>query len=269
MRYQKEHAVIERVATQLIALVNDQLTDRIATKDKTSKRDLVSAVDLAADALIVSALQKHFPDDALLTEESHPHTPLTNRRAWIIDPICGSTNLAHGIRFFVTNIALVLGEQPVAAWIVDHSRQRVVWSVGGALWDGKRKIPRLRSTTVFPVVDTDWGYFYGMSQDVRRRYATLVGSIRMHGSLETVAFGSSLSFAYVATGQLQGSVTINIHPWDFVAPIFLIEQNGGVVTNFDGSPWGIRSKSLVMAGDKGVHRKLLRFVKAQGLQNVK
>jgi fructose-1,6-bisphosphatase/inositol monophosphatase family enzyme len=79
----------------------------------------------------------------------------------------------------------------------------------------------------------------------------------------------SLGFAYVAAGVLQGITTINVYPWDILASAFLVSQNGGIVTQFNGYSWNLKSKSLVMAGNKKVHDMFIQLLEKYGLDKVK
>ncbi len=267
--YQKENNVMQQAAQELISIVNKRFGKRLVVKSKHAPDDVASTLDWAADRLLVKTITKNFPKDTLLTEESSPDALIGPGRTWVIDPICGSRNLSKGLRVFVSNIALVEGDKVVAAWVVDHSRQRVLWDIGTGLHDGSKKVPHLSKTKSFPTVEIDWGHFYAVNAKVRRLYVEMASQMRLDRSMNFIELVSSLGFAYVATGQFQATICININAWDFAAPCFLVEQNGGIVTNFDGSPWSLKSRSIVMAATPALHKKLLTYIRAHHLQNIK
>lgn len=268
-QYQKENILIQGVAIRLLNMVNRQFSDTLETHTKSAAHDVVTSIDMASDKLLITTISNAFPEDQLLTEESSPSAHIGSRRTWVIDPICGTGNLSRGIRLFVTNIALVENGVVCAAWTIDHSRQRVVWSVGSGLKCGRQNLPRLGVRKVFPIIDFDWGYFYHMSASIQKKYAALSANIRLERTMWTIDTQTSLAFTYIATGQIEGTISLNLNSWDFAAPAFLVEQNGGIVTNFDGSPWSLKSRSLVMAANLPLHKALLGYIKKHGLQKVK
>lgn len=269
MMYQKENKLIQRLTPQLFRLVEKHFGGTLSSRAKSAEHDLVTPLDIAADKLLVTTLTKHFPKDALLIEESSPDMVLGNGRTWVIDPICGTGNLAAGIRLFVTNIALVENGIVRAAWVIDHSRQRILWSTGTGLWEGNRRIAKLSQSKRFAVVDVNWGYYYLLDTPLQKKYAALSSDVHLEGKMWAIDTQSSICFAYVATGQIEGATTLNINAWDFAAPAFLIEHNGGIVTNFDGSSWNLKSKSLLMAGNRPLHKILLQYIQKHHLQTMK
>ncbi len=269
MAYRKENAVMQRLAPILLKFVNRRFGGMLATKEKGAAYDVASDIDVGADRLIARTIKKNFPLDVVRTEESSPTAALGNGRSWVVDPICGSTNVARGIQLFCSNIALVQHNCVVAAWVLDYSRQRLLWSVGAGVFDGRRRIPRIGRDTRHTLIDIDWGYFWRLPKKIQKAYSALDGDARVSAGFEALELCSSLGFVYVATGQLQGAVCIDVNSWDVAAAAFLIERSGGVVTNFDGSAWSLESRSLVMAGSRAVHNTLLKLIQKNGLQNVK
>ncbi len=268
MQYSKEQTMVKEVAQKLFALVNRGLKDHLSTTSKTAAHDVVSPLDLAADRLLVRAVRTYFPHDAIITEESSPTTVLGASRTWVIDPICGSKNASRGIRLFVTNMALVVDRRVVAAWVIDYNRGRILWCTGGLVYDGKRRIASLKNRAMFPMVDANQGYLHLLPPSVRKSYGNVIQDLYNNRSLAINSLRSSLSFALISTDQMQGSITPNINIWDFAAGAFLIEQNGGLVTNFDGSPWNLNSRSLVLSANRGLHRRLLRVIAKHRLQSL-
>ena len=268
MQYSKEQTMVREVSQKLFALVNRGLKDHLETTSKTAAYDVVSHMDLAADRLLVRTIKKYFPNDTRITEESSPTTALGEGRTWVIDPICGSKNASRGIRLFVTNIALVVDRRVVAAWVIDYNRGRILWCVGGLVYDGKRPVRSLQGQTLYPIVDANQGYRHLLSASVWASYNGVLLDLYKDRSLAVISFWSSISFAFIATGQLQGAVTVDINAWDFAAGAFLIEKNGGIITNFDGSPWSLNSRSLVLSANRGLHRRLLRVIAKHRLQSL-
>jgi myo-inositol-1(or 4)-monophosphatase len=269
MPYHKEHAVITRISREVLRLTKKHFGSILQVATKSDVRDISSFLDNAIDRVIRKRISAAFPADILITEEFSPHLDPAHARAWVVDPLCGSMNVARGVKFFATNIALVEGGKVVAAWVIDHAREELIWGLGDKkVYRENKRLKRLGVGAAVPVVEVDHGYFFRLPIELRKRIGRFTSEVLLQKNVIFSSHGSSLGFAYVATGQLQAAVTMHIYPWDFIAECFLIEQNGGVATNFNGSPWSIRSKSIVMAGDKNIHRTLLRLLKKNKLDNL-
>jgi len=270
MNYQKEHRIIGKLAQMVIALVDRDFGKPRTVSAKSSAGDVVTDLDKKVDSLITDKLRAAFPRDHIVSEESSAHAVPKTGRAWVIDPICGTSNLAHGIRFFATNIALVNEGKMVAAWVIDHAQHRLISALGNKwIRSGGKRIPRLAGDANPVMIDVDWGYWHDMEQSIQTRYASLARDLKLNNKIWIRSFNTSLSFTYIATGQLDAAIVINVYPWDLLAPCFLIEQNGGIATNFDGSPYTIHSKSVVMARNRKIHIILLRMLKQHKLDNIR
>lgn len=246
-------------------------TDIAKTKQKKYAIDVASAADLLIDTALHAALKKSFPHDAIVSEEVNPGVVFGSGYTWIIDPICGSANLARGVRFYSTNIALLHKGRVIAAWVIDHSRARLLWSIGGhSVSANRERLPRPPRRPAYQMLNIDQGYVHACTKITRTRYAKLYHDLLVNENLGScvMSLGSSLGFAYVATGQIQGSVTIDVNPWDSFAAAFLVEQNGGRVTTFSGEPWTTATRSFVFSSHAATHVLLLRLLRRQGLQHI-
>lgn len=272
MQYSKENQFIQKLAPRILKLVESQLSGTRTIAHKSTKQDVASDLDLAVDKLIVRAISSAFPRDILVTEESSPELIKeisAGKRGWIVDPLCGSANVARGIQWFATNIILMLKGKVVAAWAVDHSRKRVIWSVGkGKVFIDKTVVKIPKKQTTLPIVEIDTGYSFLLPKSVQKRYIAIHRGIFLSGAVQLRNLGSSLGFAYIATGQIGGIITLNVYSWDILAAAFLVEQNNGIVTNFDGSQWNLQSKSLIMAGNKTIYQLLFSLVKKYKLTGI-
>lgn len=269
MPYHNEHKTVTRIAREVLSLTKRHFGELLHVTAKSHERDISSFLDHAADRIVREKLGKAFPQDILITEEFSPQVNIMQKRAWVVDPLCGSMNVARGVKFFATNIALVEKGKVAAAWVVDHAREELIWGLGdGKVRQGGKAVKRLGHSPAVNVIEIEQAYYYKLSRVMQERIARFTADALLLKNITNYNYGSSLAFAYVATGQLQAAVTVNIYPWDFIAECFLIEQNGGIVTNFDGSPWSIRSKSIVMAGDKNIHRTLLRLLRKNKLNKL-
>ncbi len=271
--YEKENGVIQNIAKKVLAEVNKKLDSKLDVKEKTGPMDVASTIDFLADKLIIKELSKSFKNDVIVTEESSPELfskLLKGEKGWVIDPICGSENVVRRIKFFSTNIALVESGSVKAAWVVDHALGRVIWSVGQGVFVGDKKIERPKiKLDRCKVIDVDKGYFSQLDPKTRNNFANLSKDILLSENTNFRELSSSLAFAYVATGQIDSAIVINVKPWDLIASCFLVEQSGGIATNFDGSKWDIKSKSAVLSAEKNIHKIILNLIEKNGLRGIK
>src|SRR3989338_236193 len=220
--------------------------------------------------LIVRELGRIFPHDAIMSEETSPQMPPFEGRTWVIDPICGTSNASRGISIFSTNVSLVEKNKVVAAWVADHLLKRIIWSLGNEkVYINKKSEQPLLRRSDFTTFNMDTGYLYRLSKDIRVRFVDFMREVILDGNSHVCSFNSSLAFAYVASGQIQSSITINVFAWDIFAACFLIEQNGGLVTHYDGTPWTLKSKSVLMSSEKNIHQYLLDILKKHHLEKIK
>jgi myo-inositol-1(or 4)-monophosphatase len=268
MLYQKEHAVVSKLSREIIALVDRAFGKKRSIKSKSAQGDLVTDIDLAVDRLVRKRLTDAF-GDTVITEETPGTQQMTKGRVWVVDPICGTSNLAHGVRFFCTNIALLEKGKVAGAWVIDHHLQRVISSAGArSVSIGRKRIPRIGKRASHNRICVNWGYWHHVPLAVRRRYSAFTVDLLFTRDVWVLDYNTSLEFAYIATGQMDAAVVINVYPWDLLASSFLVQQNGGYATNFDGTPVTTHTKSAVFAANASFHRRLLKLLKKHSLSTV-
>lgn len=268
--YEKEHKVIsQQIYPDLTRSLGKIFGGRVKARAKSHELDIVSQLDLSCEKVISETLKKSFPDDFIVSEEGNPADAPASGRVWIVDPLCGSGNAAHGIKFFCSNIALAEDGEVRAAWVIDHSKDELIWSVGEKTVSvGERKLAALSSRSGNKILGVDLGYFGNMTEVIKERYASVAKDILKLSGYSKREFATSLAFAYVATAQLEAEITLSINSWDAVAAAFLVEQNGGVVTTFAGKKWDLSTKSFIYAGNKKIHAKFLELVSKNRLTEI-
>lgn len=233
---------------------------------KISKRDIdlkqasdfVTTVDRESEEIIIGAIKEHFPHHLILAEESIKESAGEAYR-WIIDPLDGTTNYIHGYPVFSVSIALEYRGEIIAGVIFDPLREELFSTEkgGGAFLNGHpirvSEIGVLKDsliTTGFPFRRKE------MIDPYLRLFRNLflkVSDLRRAGS-------AALDLAYLACGRCDGFFEIGLSPWDIAAGSLLIEEAGGVITDFGGEDGHIWTGNVV-AGTPAVHREILKEVK--------
>jgi myo-inositol-1(or 4)-monophosphatase len=223
------------------------------------KNDLITRADGDAEREIIRVIRETFPDDDILAEESASETRLTDRRTWIIDPIDGTTNFAHGVPVYCVSIAMWENRTPQTALVLEVNRDE--WFTAeagrGAWLNGEkmsvsdiRKPEESLLATGFPyrdlgLVDAYLELFKAFMHDTQ--------GVRRPGS---AAFDQCM----VAAGRCDGFFEYGLSPWDVAAGSLLIREAGGVVTDWTGGGDWLFGQRIV-AGNDRIHQFQLEKIR--------
>lgn len=220
---------------------------------KSASIDLVTEVDRACESHIVDGLQAARPHDAILAEEGQGHDHDAPIR-WIIDPLDGTTNFAHGFPRFCISIGVErAGERAVGVVYDPLLDERFEAVRGEGAWLGERRLAVSEATSLGrSLVATGFAYDVQTSEDDNLdAFARVVKSargIRRDGS-------AALDLCYVAAGRLDAYWELKLHPWDVAAGYLIVEEAGGRVSDYAGGPPD-RSGREVVASNGHVHEAL-------------
>lgn len=216
--------------------------------------DLVTEADLASEALIIERIKSHFPKHAILAEESGEavidgHSELK----WIIDPLDGTTNFAHGYPCFCVTIALENNGEVVVGVTYDPTRDEMFSAErgrGASLNNKPVRVSRCEGLSEALLV-TGFPYDIKRREDFARHLTQFLlqsRGVRRDGS-------AAIDMAYVACGRFDGFWEEGLNPWDMAAGVLLIEEAGGQVSSYDGSQLSIYSPPI-LASNGLIHRQM-------------
>lgn len=220
--------------------------------------DLVTQADVGSEKIIKEVIGNAFPDDLFLAEESYDFTELTDQRTWIIDPIDGTTNFAHGFPVYCISIALYENKQPVTALVLEAAKSELFTASkgNGAFLNGRpihissiNQPEKSLLATGFPYRDL------GLLDDYLNLFKTLIKEthgVRRPGS-------AAYDLACVAAGRFEGFYEYGLSPWDVAAGVLLIQEAGGKVSDWMGTDDYLFGKRIV-AGNDAVHAYLLHQI---------
>lgn len=233
---------------------------KVSYKQKR-RADLLTIADLESQKTILSAIRREFPNDDYKAEEDE--TRMTGEKhLWIIDPLDGTTNYAHGYPVACVSIAVYENGRPLLGGVYDPFRDELFLAQRnkGATLNGKR----LRVSTT-PII-TDSLLITGFAYDRAERpdyylkpfkaFMTTCHDVRRSGS-------AALDLAWVAAGRADGFWEFELNPWDVAAGRLLIEEAGGKVTDFDGNGWNdwtVMGKRTLATNGK-VHASMLKILR--------
>lgn len=228
-------------------------TDRLQVAEK-ARHDLVTSADRESEAAITGILQRHRPQDAILAEEAGWTAGRGGECTWIVDPLDGTANFAHGLPMFSVSIACRRDDEIVAGVVFDPIGEDLFVAARGegATWNGAPMRVSAKESLDEAFLATGFPFRARGALDLYLRcFRTLflgARAIRRCGS-------AALDLAYTAAGVFDGFFEFRLSAWDIAAGELLIREAGGQVTDLDGGTTHLRSGN-VLAGSPGVHRAL-------------
>ncbi|MBE9545893.1 MAG: inositol monophosphatase [Proteobacteria bacterium] len=251
------------IAREAGTFLKERLGETLAVKYK-GEIDIVTEVDRMSEEMLISRIDKKFPHHDILAEES-AGTDRGSEFRWIIDPLDGTTNYAHGYPVFCVSIALEKENEIILGVIYNPVMEEmfVAEKGEGAFLNGERisvsdttELSRSLLATGFPYdirenPDNNLNYFNEM--------ATKVMAIRRAGS-------AALDLAYIAAGRFDGFWELRLNPWDTAAGWLLVEEAGGLVTEIFGKDYCLKSPHI-LATNRKIHGKMIDVLRT-GAENV-
>jgi myo-inositol-1(or 4)-monophosphatase len=219
--------------------------------EKGRRADLVTDADRASEALIVARLRRDYPNASILAEESGAYRGTSGER-WIVDPLDGTTNFAHGYPMFCVSIAYERDGELVAGVVYAPAlRECFAAERGAGARLGERRI------AVSPVARAAGALLctgFKPSDYERNAAQFRAASKRVQGVRRDGA--AALDLAYVACGRFDGFWEFDLSPWDVAAGTLLVREAGGRVTQTDGSPAALDAPSI-LATNARVHEEVV------------
>jgi myo-inositol-1(or 4)-monophosphatase len=239
------------------------LTDRLGRALQVSNKgdiDLVTEADLASEKFIIERIKSHYPRHAILAEESGDTdglSPGKNEWKWIIDPLDGTTNYAHGYPCFCVSIALERAGAVEIAVIYDPTRDDMF-----AAERGQGATLNERRIQVSTVEDLNSAMLCtGFPYNVRERpnFARDFANFTMEAQAVRRDGSAAIDLAYIACGRFDGFWEDGLKAWDVAAGILLIQEAGGLVTDFKGDALNIYTPK-VLASNGLVHNAMMKVL---------
>lgn len=227
---------------------------------KSSFRDLVTECDRRAEELIVSKIQRTFPTHSILTEEGSVRPTGTASYQWIIDPLDGTTNFAHGFPFFAVSIALYRKDEALVGVVYNPIHHELfVAEAGHGAWLNGRPIEVSQTKTLQESL-----VMAGFPYDERLISQHLVWWERCARKTQTLRrLGSSaLALSYLAAGRADGYWELDLKPWDIAAAVLIVREAGGTVTDLHGHTLEL-SRGEILATNGKIHDHMIHLLRGE------
>ena len=238
------------------------LLEKFGRKINISKKgdiDLVTEADLASEKAIIERIRSHYPKHSILAEESGEAISLDNANSWkwIVDPLDGTTNYAHGYPCFCVTLALEHDGEIVVGVTFDPTRNELFAAEKGKGATLNNKPIHVSETEKLSesLIITGFPYNFKQKEDFAKHLTDFLlksRGVRRDGS-------AAIDMAYVACGRFDGFWEEGLHAWDVAAGVLLIEEAGGRVSYYDDSKFSIYNPPI--CADNGlIHAEMLQVL---------
>jgi myo-inositol-1(or 4)-monophosphatase len=247
-----------RAARRAGELMIRQLNQLEALKvTEKSKNEFVTQVDRAAEAAIIDIIRDHYPDHAILAEESGAAGQ--HEYEWIIDPLDGTTNYVHGFPVFSVSIGVAYRGELEHGVVYDPLRQEIFSASRGqgAQLDGRRIRVSKRTTLQQSLVAT--GFPFRANLVHIDRYLDMLRAVMLETSGVRRPGSAALDLCYVAAGRVDAFWELGLAKWDIAAGALIIREAGGRISDFRGGDAYLESGNVV-AGNPKVYAALSKLL---------
>ncbi|MBN1755791.1 inositol monophosphatase [bacterium] len=219
-------------------------------------RELVTEYDLASEKLIIEAIRREYPGHCIMAEETLTHE-ISKGYCWIVDPLDGTNNYAHGFPVFAVSLALALDQEIILGVIFDPLRDEMFYTEHGySFLNGDRIRVGAQKRLMDSLLAT--GFPYDLTADNENnldlfmKFSVQALGLRRAGS-------AALDLAYVAAGRLDGFWELKLKPWDMAAGSLLVKNAGGIISGFNGKDWTIKTDRIV-AANPHIHNQMMKII---------
>ncbi len=226
-------------------------------KSKDSLNNLVTEVDNKAEEVIIDIIKSEFPEHFILSEEVGELSTASNYK-WIIDPIDGTVNFAHGIPICCISIGLELDGKMLMGAVFNPFMNELFFAEkgkGATLNNRPLKVSKnnqMESACLVTGFPYRWVEVGTDPIAVFERFIRLGLPVRRLGS-------AAIDLCWVAAGRFDGFWEYNLNPWDIAAGYLIIEEAGGRISNFNGDPYNIYDKQT-LATNGLIHDEMLNLI---------
>lgn len=227
---------------------------------KSSRTDLVTNMDRQIEEQFVQQIRKHFPEDKIVSEEGfgdYIHTiDMTTDTVWFLDPIDGTMNFVLQKENFATMLAVFekgIGQQ---AYIYDIEAGKLYWAIKDqGVYCNDKRLPKMKDITL------EDGLFASNSMYLSDKQVALNAEFTKRSMGVRTIGSAGIEASEIVKGSTVIYVSYNLKPWDIAPGYMMIQENGGVVINFDGEAVNLLESNRTLMGTPTATKEALRILK--------
>ena len=221
---------------------------------KTNVANLVTEYDKKSEKIIIDFIKKEFPAHSVLAEESGMHDS-ASEYLWVIDPLDGTTNFAHGLPIFSVSIGVQKNGEMICGVVYDVMRDAMYSAEkgSGAHCNGRKLSVSTNDDLHKSVLVT--GFPYNVHENPDFAYERFTAFLRVARAVRRLG-SAAIDMCYVAEGVFDGFWEVSLNAWDMAAGMIIVEEAGGVITDFSGNPTDIFGKQI-LTSNGNVHKAMI------------
>lgn len=232
--------------------------DKIQKITLKGEVNLVTELDKLSEKTIIDTINSVFEDHTILSEEAGLLSPQTSSFKWIVDPLDGTTNYAHGFPYFCISIGVEKEGEMFCGIVYQPLLDELFTAIKGegAYRNNKRIYVSKRNSLNESLLAT--GFPYDLRDSVENNIKHFNNFILKAQAVRR-AGAAALDLSYVAMGRLDGFWEPKLSPWDVAAGSLIIKEAGGSVTDFEGNEYNIYHPNIVASNGK-IHKQILKVI---------
>ncbi len=210
--------------------------------------DLVTETDLKSERYIVSLINKKYPDHSILAEEGSGKNESTEFR-WIIDPLDGTVNYAHGFPIYCVSIALEYKGKILTGAVYDPERDELFRATKGmGAYLNKKKIHVSEESNLERALLAT-GFSYTVGTDKKNNLGLFARMVKKAQAVRRPG-SAAIDLCWLAAGRIDGFWELYLHPWDTAAALVIVEEAGGKVTGIKGNKYSVFNDDILAANNR-------------------
>jgi len=259
---EKEFSKLTLVAIEAALAAGEILRHGFGTRfqiqSKPGHHNLVTEYDHKSETAIIDFIKAQVPNSQFLAEESG-ESGKKSAYTWVIDPLDGTVNFAHGIPVFSVSIGVEQDGKMLAGVVLQPiTHELFVAEKGkGAFLNGQKL--KISPITKLSEAILATGFPYNLAENPAHCIDHFVDILRAGIPIRRLG-SAALDFSYTAAGRYDGYFEVSLAPWDCAAGKLILEEAGGKITTWDGGPFDIRSGKTILATNSHIHSESLALL---------
>src|SRR5690625_233931 len=239
--------------------IKEALKSELEVEIKTRKNDLVTQMDRQIEKNFVAKINEHFPEDLIVSEEGFGNdvdvTDFEEGTVWFLDPIDGTLNFVLQNENYAIMLAVYekgIGQQ---SYIYDVDRDRLYWAIkDNGVYCNDQLLPEIKNLSL------EEGLFASNSMFLSNKQVNFNTEITKRAMGVRTIGSAGLESAELVKGSTIAYVSYGLKPWDIAPGLMMVQENGGVVTQFAGSPVNLFTGSLTIMATLTAQKEISRLL---------
>lgn len=249
---------VKFIAKSAGEIIKNYFGKNFSIEYKSDVKNLVTQADKESEKTIIEFIKKKYPSHGIIAEESGEESS-SAEYLWVIDPLDGTSNFAHGLPIFSVSIGVVFKKEIIIGVVFDIMRDKLYFAEkGSGAFRGDVKLSVSKNSKIeesFLVT----GFPYNISENPENAFEKFIAMTKVSRAVRRLG-SAAIDFCYVAEGVFDGFWEVHLNPWDICAGKLLVEEAGGLVTDFFGNPIDIFNKTI-LASNGNIHNKMIEILK--------